>query len=77
VRTSDAPDQIVRRILIGSRVIAMAEIARTTSRFFADAQRQTGASPAAIAEAMEKILDRDAALDPPLPWLKRRPTEEA
>jgi hypothetical protein len=61
----DHPDEIVRRILIRARIIAMQEVANATARFFAEAQRATGMPAARVAAEMEQILDRDRLLDPP------------
>ena len=67
MRASDPnhPDEIVGRILIEARVIALRQLAARTAQTFADARRCTELTPAEIAAKMEEVLDRQRADEPP------------
>jgi hypothetical protein len=57
-------EEIVRRVLITARIIALREVAADTSKFFEDARRETGLPPRQIVAEMEAILDRERDRDP-------------
>jgi hypothetical protein len=59
-----------QELAIALRIAALRQVAANTTWFFHNVQQATGLPPKRIRDEMQKILDRDAVLDPPA--LKRR-----